>query len=54
MVYVLLGHWAVSAPLGIYLCEVQELGILGIWIGLASGTLITAVLSLVRLLVARR
>jgi MATE family multidrug resistance protein len=54
MVYVLLGHWAVSAPLGIYLCEVQELGILGIWIGLASGTLITAVLSLIRLLIARR
>jgi MATE family multidrug resistance protein len=54
MVYVLIGYWAVSAPLGIYLCEVQEMGILGIWIGLASGTLITAVLSLIRLFAARR
>lgn len=54
MGYVLLGYWVVSAPLGIYLCEVQEMGITGIWIGLATGTLATTALTLARLLVGRR
>ena len=54
MVYVLVGYWAVSAPLGIYLCEAQELGITGIWIGLGAGTLVTAVLTLGRLAVKER
>jgi MATE family multidrug resistance protein len=49
MIYVLFGYWAVSAPLGLYLCELQGLGITGIWIGLAAGTLVTTVLSLARL-----
>lgn len=53
MVYVLFGYWAVSAPLGIYLCEMQGLGITGIWIGLGAGTLVTAALTLARL-IARR
>jgi len=54
MLYVLLGYWAVGAPLGVYLCEVQQSGVTGIWIGLAAGTLVTTVLSLARLLAARR
>jgi MATE family multidrug resistance protein len=54
MMYVLLGYWAVSAPLGIYLCDVQGMGITGIWIGLATGTLATAALTLARLLAGRR
>ncbi len=54
MIYVLLGYWAVSAPLGLYLCEMQGLGITGVWIGLAAGTLVTTVLSLARLLRKRR
>src|SRR5690606_33159841 len=43
MMYVLLGYWAVSAPLGVYLCDRQGMGITGIWIGLAAGTFATAV-----------
>jgi MATE family multidrug resistance protein len=54
MMYVLLGYWAVSAPLGVYLCEVQRMGITGIWIGLATGTVATAALTLARLLARRR
>jgi MATE family multidrug resistance protein len=49
MTYVLVGHWAVGAPLGLALCEVGGLGITGIWIGLAAGTLTTTALTLVRL-----
>ena len=54
MMYVLLGYWIVSAPLGVYLCEVQGMGILGIWLGLAAGTLATTALTLARLLAGRR
>jgi MATE family multidrug resistance protein len=54
MMYVLFGYWAVSAPLGVYLCEVQKMGITGIWMGLATGTLATAALTLARLLAGRR
>jgi len=49
MLYVLVGHWAVGAPLGIYLCEARGLGITGVWIGLGAGTLLTTVLMLWRL-----
>lgn len=49
MVYVLIGHWAVGAPLGIYLCEMYGLGAIGIWIGLAAGTFLTTLLTLARL-----
>lgn len=49
MIYVVVGYWAIGAPLGIYLCEARDLGITGIWIGLATGTLATAVLTLLRL-----
>ena len=34
MLYTLIGHWVVGAPIGLYLCEVQRLGITGVWIGL--------------------
>ncbi|GLQ56991.1 MATE family efflux transporter [Devosia nitrariae] len=53
MIYVLVGHWAIGAPLGIYLCEAQGSGVIGIWIGLAAGTLVTTFLSLARLLASR-
>lgn len=49
MLYGLFGHWAVGAPLGIYLCEAQGLGVTGLWIGLSSGTALTTVLMLRRL-----
>jgi MATE family multidrug resistance protein len=53
MVYVLVGHWAVGAPLGLYLCEGHGLGVTGVWIGLAAGTLLTTALTLWRLLIRR-
>jgi MATE family multidrug resistance protein len=53
MVYVLTGYWVVGAPLGIYLCEMQGMGVTGIWIGLAAGTLMTSGLSVGRLFVLR-
>ena len=53
MLYTLIGHWVVGAPLGLYLCEVQRLGITGVWIGLAAGTLLSTLLTL-RRLIARR
>jgi len=49
MIYALTGHWAVGAPLGVYLCEWHDLGVTGIWIGLSAGTLLTTVLTLSRL-----
>jgi MATE family multidrug resistance protein len=49
MLYTLVGNWAVGAPLGLYLCEAQGLGITGVWIGLAAGTLLSALLTLCRL-----
>lgn len=50
MTYVLLGHWAIGAPVALWLCERQGLGAAGIWIGLAAGTLVTTALTLGRLL----
>ena len=49
MLYTLIGHWVVGAPIGLYLCEVQHLGITGVWIGLAAGTLLSTLLTLWRL-----
>jgi Na+-driven multidrug efflux pump len=51
MIYALVGHWALGAPLGVYLCERHDLGIAGIWIGLSAGTLLTTLLTLRRLFV---
>jgi len=49
MVFTLVGHWAVGAPIGIYLSVAQGLGITGVWIGLAAGTLPSTLLTLGRL-----
>ncbi len=49
MLCTLIGHWEFGAPLGIYLCEAGQLGVSGIWIGLAAGMLVSAVLMLHRL-----
>lgn len=49
MAYTLIGYWLIGAPLGIALCESAELGITGIWIGLATGTATTALFTLGRL-----
>jgi MATE family multidrug resistance protein len=54
MIYTLIGYWVIGAPVGLYLCEIEGAGITGIWIGLAAGTLVTAMLSLGRLWVRRR
>lgn len=49
MNFTLFGYWAVGAPLAVWLCEAQDLGITGVWIGLAAGTATTTVLMLARL-----
>lgn len=54
MAFTIFGHWAIGAPTAIYLCEGQGLGITGIWIGLAAGTLVTTMLVLGRLMALRR
>ena len=46
MLYTLIGHWVVGAPIDLYLCEVQHLGITGVWIGLAAGHLALPLLTL--------
>lgn len=53
MLYTLVGHWAVGAPIGVYL-SAAGLGITGVWIGLATGTLLSTFLTLGRLLTMRR
>lgn len=49
MLYVLVGYWAIGAPLGIFLCEAGGLGITGLWIGIAAGALAISLMSLARL-----
>jgi len=49
MLYSLAGHWAIGAPAGIYLCESRQLGVTGVWIGLALGACVTTLLTLHRL-----
>jgi MATE family multidrug resistance protein len=46
MLYILVGHWLVGVPVGLYLCEAQARGITGVWIGLAAGTLVSTLLTL--------
>jgi MATE family multidrug resistance protein len=53
MIYALIGHWGVGAPVGVYLCEWHGLGAVGVWIGLSAGTLLTTLLLLRRLFVSR-
>jgi len=50
MLFSLLGNWAVAAPLGIWLTEVLGLGSVGVWIGLALGTKVAALLTFACLL----
>lgn len=54
MYYTIFGHWAVGAPLAIYLSKWHGLGITGVWTGLAAGTLVTTGLALARLRARRR
>lgn len=49
MIFSLIGNWAISAPLGLYLSAGPDLGIAGVWLGLTVGTLVTSVLTLWRL-----
>lgn len=50
MMFSLTGHWLVGAPVGVVLCEIQGLGIIGLWLGLLTGTAIASVLTVSRLL----
>lgn len=49
MAYTLVSYWLIGAPLGIALCENGGIGVTGLWIGLAAGTAMTALLTLARL-----
>jgi len=51
MLFALIGHWGIGAPVGLYLCETTGRGVIGLWIGLTAGTLFTALLTLHRLFV---
>ena len=44
MVYLLFCYWVVSAPLGVFLVEVQSLGAIGIWLALLVGMTLSSVL----------
>lgn len=50
MVYMVIGYWVVGAPLGLWLCEMQDLGVTGLWIGLVAGTVVNTALTWLRLL----
>jgi multidrug resistance protein, MATE family len=47
-VIALLGYWAVGAPVGLALGFLTPLGAVGVWIGLATGLAVVAVLLLLR------
>lgn len=49
MVYKMVAYWVIGTPLGLYLCEMQGLGVTGLWIGLVAGALLTTMLALTRL-----
>ncbi|MDA8586088.1 MATE family efflux transporter [Rhodobacteraceae bacterium] len=49
MLFTIAGNWVIGAPLGIYLCEVMQMGITGVWIGLLVGMVVTTILTLARL-----
>lgn len=48
MVYTLAGYWAVGAPLGLWLAEGADLGITGVWAGLAAATAVISALMIAR------
>ncbi len=47
-VIALLGYWAIGAPVGLALGFLTPLGGVGVWIGLATGLAVVAVLLLLR------
>lgn len=49
MAFKLVAYWVIGAPLGIWLCEMQSLGVTGLWVGLVTGATITTLLTLVRI-----
>ncbi len=49
MLFTIAGNWVIGAPLGIYLCEFQQMGITGVWTGLLVGMAVTTLLTLARL-----
>lgn len=53
MVFKLVAYWGIGAPLGIWLCEMKDLGVTGLWIGLVTGAAITTALTLLRLYTRR-
>jgi len=53
MIFKLVAYWGIGAPLGIWLCEGNGLGVTGLWIGLVSGAAITTTLTLARLYTRR-
>lgn len=48
MLYALLGYWGIGLPVGVILAFPLQLGGVGIWIGLASGLAVVAVLMIRR------
>lgn len=49
MLFAIAGNWIVGAPLGVFLCEVNDMGITGVWVGLLVGMVVTTLLNLIRL-----
>ena len=49
MLFTIAGNWVIGAPLGFYLCEVQQMGITGVWAGLLIGMVVTTLLTFARL-----
>jgi len=49
MLFTIAGNWVIGAPLGLYLCDVQQMGITGVWTGLLVGMAVTTLLTLARL-----
>jgi MATE family multidrug resistance protein len=49
MVASLVGYWVIAAPVGLWVAERHDLGVAGIWLGLAAGSLVTSGLTLARL-----
>jgi len=54
LVIALIGYWALGAPIGVALGFATPLGAVGVWIGLAAGLAIVAVLLMARWLGATR
>ncbi|MBW8635820.1 hypothetical protein K1W69_01370 [Hoeflea sp. WL0058] len=41
----LIGNWMVAAPVALFLAAVADMGAIGVWIGLTTGTVVTALLT---------